>query len=97
MQITQIVHCPDCGKMAQRHFRLQANISTDSAPADTSQVIARTECSACDYLLDICVTTGQVIESYVPSVRSSQPLTPPPGAQILSEEQQWTPIRPLPA
>lgn len=50
----QIVHCPTCGRAAERHY-----------VAKTSQV--RTQCDSCDYLMVSCMKTGRVIESYAPS------------------------------
>lgn len=50
----QIVHCPTCGRAAERHYI-----------AKTSQV--RTQCDSCDYLLVSCAKTGRVIEAYAPS------------------------------
>ena len=50
----QIVHCPTCGRAAERHY-----------VAKTSQV--RTQCDSCDYLMVTCMKTGRVIESYAPS------------------------------
>lgn len=69
MLVTQIVRCPDCGNMAQRHFQSGINMNNLSASGlDSRQVIARTECHSCDYFLEICMTTGQVLASHVASV-----------------------------
>lgn len=69
MLLTQMVRCPDCGHMAQKHFQVGVQ-SPDlmSSHRDTSQVTARTECAACDYFLEISMTTGQVLSSHVPAV-----------------------------
>ena len=69
MFFTQIVRCPDCGSLAQRHF--QAGIHSyglSDSSTDISQVTARTECHDCDYFLEICMTTGQVIASHISPV-----------------------------
>ena len=69
MLLTQMVRCPDCGHMAQRHFQVGVQGSdVVSSNRDISQVTARTECAACDYCLEICMTTGQVLASHVPAV-----------------------------
>jgi hypothetical protein len=56
MKISQKVHCPNCGKLANRYYHLH-NQSTETA------------CPACDYLLKSCSLTGQVFESYAPGLR----------------------------
>ena len=69
MLVTQIVRCPDCGSMAQRHFHV--GVSADKlseSSSDGSQVISRTECHDCDYFLEICMTTGQVLASHIAPV-----------------------------
>ena len=50
----QRVHCPTCGSSAER-YHLRAEKMT------------RTQCAQCDYLMILCTSTGQVIESYAPS------------------------------
>lgn len=50
----QAVHCPTCGRAAERRYS-----------AKSMQV--RTQCSSCDYLMVTCAKTGRVIESYAPS------------------------------
>lgn len=51
---TQTVHCPNCGRAAERRYSATGN-----------QV--RTQCDSCDYLMVSCTKTGRVIESYSPS------------------------------
>ena len=69
MLLTQMVRCPDCGQMAQKHFQVGVqNPDVMSTTGDISQVTARTECASCDYCLEICMTTGQVLSSHIPSV-----------------------------
>lgn len=66
MLVTQIVRCPDCGSLAQRHFQMGIqNSSSSERSVDVSQVTARTECHDCDYILEICMTTGQVLASHI--------------------------------
>ncbi len=55
MQITQKVHCPNCGSYAERYYF-------------TNTEIIRTQCSACDYLMINCSRTGKVIEAYAPGI-----------------------------
>jgi hypothetical protein len=50
----QIVHCPNCGSLAERNH------------SATSQV--ETQCLTCDRLMIICIETGRVIESYSPGI-----------------------------
>lgn len=69
MLLTQMVRCPDCGHMAQKHFQVGAQTpDVMSTTGDISQVTVRTECASCDYFLEICMTTGQVLSSHVPAV-----------------------------
>lgn len=57
MDITQTVHCPNCGKKAQRHY-LKCSINN----------ISKIECPSCDYLMVTCVDTGRVLEAYAPGL-----------------------------
>lgn len=70
MLYTQTVHCPDCGKMDQRHFRPKpsehADKTTLSLSSHGGQVTACTECSHCDYFLEVRTKTGQVLASHLP-------------------------------
>ena len=76
MLVTQIVRCPDCGSMAQRHFQVGIHSSDLSvSSADMSRVTARTECHDCDYVLEICMTTGQVLASHIAPVFHNQQLS----------------------
>jgi transposase-like protein len=54
-QITQTVHCPNCGSSAERHYLL-------------SRQLTRTQCPACDYLMITCSLTARVIEAYAPGI-----------------------------
>ena len=55
MNIIQKVHCPNCGKLADRRFYLQNQVT-------------ETACPACDYLLKSCSLTGRVLEAYAPGL-----------------------------
>lgn len=61
MEITtrQIVHCPNCGCLAERNYH---SISSH----------IETQCLVCDYLLVMCANTGRVIESYAPGIYPEQ-------------------------
>lgn len=54
MTKTQIVRCPNCGELAEKHI------------VDSS--VVRTSCSSCDYLLVQCYKTAKVIEAYAPGI-----------------------------
>jgi predicted RNA-binding Zn-ribbon protein involved in translation (DUF1610 family) len=54
-QIIQAVHCPTCGKAAERHYLLNSHLT-------------RTQCPSCDYLMISCSLTGRVIEAYAPGI-----------------------------
>jgi predicted RNA-binding Zn-ribbon protein involved in translation (DUF1610 family) len=54
-QITQAIHCPNCGSSAERHYLL-------------SRQLTRTQCPACDYLMITCSLTARVIEAYAPGI-----------------------------
>ena len=53
--VIQTVHCPNCGKSAERHHLQE-------------QQLTRTQCSGCDYLMITCQRTGRVIEAYAPGI-----------------------------
>ncbi len=60
MSIIQSVHCPNCGKFAERlYLPLLAQVQT--------------QCGACDYLLISCTRTGKVVEAYYPGLDYQQP------------------------
>lgn len=54
-QITQSVHCSNCGSLAERHYLL-------------TRQLTRTQCPSCDYLMITCSVTGKVIEAYAPGI-----------------------------
>jgi hypothetical protein len=58
MQTVQRVRCPNCGSLAERWFSGDRSLNSD--------LIVRTECSVCDYLLVMNMPTGRVIEAYAP-------------------------------
>jgi MinD superfamily P-loop ATPase len=53
--ISQQVHCPNCGQLAERHHLQDKHL-------------VRTQCAACDYLMITCSKTGRVIEAYAPGL-----------------------------
>jgi hypothetical protein len=55
MQISQKIHCPNCGGAAERYY------ITDSQ-------VTRTQCPSCDYLMITCTRTAKVIEAYAPGI-----------------------------
>lgn len=55
MQSMQAIHCPNCGKLAERYY------------LNTNQLV-RTQCNFCDYLLVIRAKTGRVVEAYAPGM-----------------------------
>ena len=87
MFVTQIVRCPDCGSMAQRHFQVGMGVSPEFvSSSDDSQVTARTECHDCDYFLEICMTTGQVLASHIaPVFQTKQKRDLRPTSSTLAE------------
>jgi hypothetical protein len=53
--ISQTICCSNCGEFAERHYLLE-------------QMLVRTQCSKCDYLMVSCQKTGKVIEAYAPGI-----------------------------
>ena len=53
--VIQTVHCPNCGRPAERHHLQE-------------QQLTRTQCSDCDYLMIVCQKTAKVIEAYAPGI-----------------------------
>jgi hypothetical protein len=49
------VHCPNCGRLAERH-----HLKPDQ--------LVRTQCHGCDYLMITCAATGRVVEAYAPGL-----------------------------
>ncbi len=58
-QSVQIVRCPNCGSLAERHWLQEHELT-------------RTQCEVCDYLLVTCDRTGRVIEAYAPGICTDQ-------------------------
>lgn len=51
----QIIHCPNCGRSAEReHFQ--------------AHQLIRVQCPHCDYLMVTCAETGNVREAYAPGI-----------------------------
>ncbi|MCS6815009.1 MAG: replication restart DNA helicase PriA [Cyanobacteria bacterium] len=59
MQSVQVIRCPNCGSLAERHYFQDSEL-------------VRTQCDSCDYLLVTCDRTGQVIEAYAPGLCLTQ-------------------------
>ncbi|MEB3290344.1 MAG: replication restart DNA helicase PriA [Leptolyngbya sp.] len=55
ISMSQQVHCPNCGHLAERHHLLKDQL-------------VRTQCHACDYLMITCTRSGKVIEAYAPGL-----------------------------
>ncbi|WP_084776881.1 replication restart DNA helicase PriA [Anabaena sp. PCC 7108] len=55
MQVSQKIHCPNCGSSAERHYIAESQVT-------------RTQCPNCDYLMITCTRTGKVIEAYAPGI-----------------------------
>lgn len=51
------VRCPTCGEIATRRRYLHAK-------GGSNEFIRKTECSSCDYYLEICESTGKVLHAY---------------------------------
>ncbi|ESA32664.1 pyruvate-formate lyase-activating enzyme [Leptolyngbya sp. Heron Island J] len=56
--VIQTIHCPNCGKPAERHYL-------------NEQQLTRTQCSGCDYLMIVCQRSGKVIEAYAPGIAAA--------------------------
>lgn len=63
MQIAQIVRCPNCGGMAQRHSSHSNFLTSVKSLEDR---ITKTECPVCDYLM--ATRNGNPIETYAPGL-----------------------------
>ncbi|AFY59627.1 hypothetical protein [Synechococcus sp. PCC 6312] len=55
MQTFHTIHCPNCGRPAERYFLHLDRIS-------------RTQCPSCDYFMVQCLDSGRVIEAYAPGL-----------------------------
>lgn len=67
MLTTQIVHCPNCGGMAERQY-FQSNDCGGDSPSSANQVMMQTRCHACDYAISQCLNNGAVLEFYAPGL-----------------------------
>ncbi len=59
MQTSLSIHCPNCGRPAERHILHLDRIS-------------RTQCPSCDYLMVQCLDSGRVIEAYAPGLKQER-------------------------
>ena len=64
MTTTQTIPCPNCGQAAIRIHDLDVR----SGCHCPDNLLTRTECPACDYVLSICTLSGSVIEAYAPGI-----------------------------
>ncbi|MBE9098615.1 replication restart DNA helicase PriA [Vacuolonema iberomarrocanum] len=51
----EAVHCPNCGKGAERHHL-------------SDRQLIQVQCPHCDYLMVTCAATGNVREAYAPGI-----------------------------
>ncbi|MEO1403005.1 MAG: hypothetical protein AAFV72_17395 [Cyanobacteria bacterium J06635_1] len=69
MTTTQIVHCPNCGCLAQRDFIPQAEMSASAAhKCSDDPFVIRTMCHQCDYLMTQCPRSNAVLEAHAPGL-----------------------------
>lgn len=60
MQTSQVIRCPDCGSLAQRHYlMIDRQVGTTTA----QHRLIQTECASCDYFIVTCADSGNVIEA----------------------------------
>ena len=67
MLTTQVVRCPNCGSLAERHYFTGDRAAHQKCPG---QQLIQTECQTCDYLMVTCSVNGTVIEAYAPGIPS---------------------------
>lgn len=71
MATTQIVHCPNCGCLAQRDLIAQSEVPASVAhKCSADPFIIRTTCHQCDYLMTQCPRSSTVLEAHAPGVSS---------------------------
>ena len=72
MNQTQCIRCPNCGAQAIRNY-----VTNDATiPISLNQVVSRTECPACDYLMVVCPQSGHVVEAQAPGLSPVSVLNP---------------------
>ncbi|MEM9567654.1 MAG: replication restart DNA helicase PriA [Cyanobacteria bacterium P01_E01_bin.34] len=65
MTTTQTIPFPNCGKAAIRIYDLDPHCD-DHCP---DNLLNRTECPVCDYVLSTCTLSGSVVEAYAPGIQ----------------------------
>ncbi|MBE9039386.1 hypothetical protein IQ235_01065 [Oscillatoriales cyanobacterium LEGE 11467] len=65
MQTVQAICCPNCGSIAKRFYSVNAKRINADCPKN---LVTRTECPTCDYLMVTCSMDGRVIEAYAPGI-----------------------------
>ncbi|MEL7475828.1 MAG: hypothetical protein AAGJ55_06310 [Cyanobacteria bacterium J06555_12] len=65
MTTTQTIHCPNCGQAAIRIYGLDRH----SGCHCPDNLLTRTECPVCDYVLSTCTLSGSVVEAYAPGIQ----------------------------
>ena len=53
--VVEAIHCPNCGKSAERHHL-------------SDRQLIQVQCPHCDYLMVTCAATGNVREAYAPGI-----------------------------
>lgn len=67
MLTNQIVHCPNCGGMAERDY-FESNSCGSNSPSTANKVMMQTRCRGCDYAMSQCLSSGAVLEFYAPGI-----------------------------
>ncbi|MEM9087676.1 MAG: replication restart DNA helicase PriA [Cyanobacteria bacterium P01_F01_bin.53] len=67
MLANQIVHCPNCGGMAERTY-FESNSCGSNSPSTSNKVMMETRCRGCDYVMSQCLSSGAVLEFYAPGI-----------------------------
>lgn len=62
----QQVRCPHCGAIADRYFLDISQFSKQLfQPGSADEVVTRTVCERCDYLMVLCSKSDRVLEAYI--------------------------------
>lgn len=63
----QQVRCPHCGSIADRYFLDLSQFSKQvSQRCLADEVVTRTVCDQCDYLMVLCPKGDAVLDAYIP-------------------------------
>lgn len=64
--LSQQVHCPHCGAIANRYFLEISQFSEQVAQRCAADgFVTRTTCDHCDYLMVTCPRSDMVLEAYM--------------------------------